>query len=195
MIHNVEQLIMQVEEGSLYETITYIGRFQGMEAFNVDTNGNDSYYAMHLFADKNTLYYSDASLTLDDIQRDVDNYQPLVDDFRAYEYDAFPFEEDELKRWIDDKVKEGVEYGKKAYEEWFDSDVIVEDVPERFLNYIINGEDDDLQEQDIRLIKRWMNDNDVQSVNPDFNKRDEFNASPAFGKPCTTVQCVIIKKG
>lgn len=214
MIHNVEQFIMQVEDGKLYEKITKVENFHGMEAFNVRTNGNDSFYALHLFAYKNTLYYSDASLTKNDIQRDENNYKPLVDDFHIYEYDDFPFEEDDFIRWIDERVSKGVEQGRQAYNDWLEDkkeneeeddddddddddqeEVIVEDIPEWSLNYINYGEDDDLQEEDIRLIKRWMDDNDVQSVNPDFNKRDEYNPNPAFGKPCTTVQCVIIKKG
>ena len=118
VVSNSDEFKEYVED-ELYDTLTYIGEWQGKDAYNADTNGNDVYYAMHIFAIEDGVYYADASLTEDDIERDgEENCMPEVDDFHLYRFSEYPVDMKEFKKWIDRRIDRGIEEGIEAWDNY-----------------------------------------------------------------------------
>jgi hypothetical protein len=63
---------------------------------------------LYLEAEDDALYYTDASLTQDDIDRNGDDAMPEPDYFHFYKYEEYPFNLSEFKSWLKQKVKQGI---------------------------------------------------------------------------------------
>ena len=79
----------------------------GKDFYLVDTNGNNVYYQLYIFADRHTVYWGDATLTKDDLIRDGNDASPEWDEY-MYKYDDFSFELNDFKKWLKEKVQQGV---------------------------------------------------------------------------------------
>lgn len=71
----------------------------------------------------------------------------------------------------------------------------VERIPSWALCAIINDDRTGLEDEDIEILDKWLNENRYDLVCPP-NDEDEgyFTHYPAFGLPCDVYDCVCIKR-
>ena len=114
-VSSKDEFKMYVED-ELYDDLKYIGDWEGFDAYNADTNGNDHLYNLHVFVDDKYVRYADESYS--DMYYDKgDDWELEVDDFRLYPCFEFPFSKKEFKEWLDKRVDNGLEEGQKALNE------------------------------------------------------------------------------
>lgn len=211
-------------EENLYDTLGYIGQWEGMDAYNADTNGNDVYYAMHIFVNDKGVYYSDASLTEDDIERDgEENCMPEVDDFYNYRFSEFPVDMKAFKKWLDRRIERGIDDGIEAFDNYNKGkdaedpsdafqkqldelpigqsikgangkDIFKLEIPDWALPYLVNGDSSGLDDDDIEMIDDWYKRNNVEYVET-TDETNEFTAYPEFGEACATTVCYVGIRG
>jgi hypothetical protein len=70
LINNWNEFYEEVQNGELYDNLIYQDDYRGKNFYVCNTNGNDLYYQLYLFVDETTVYWGDAILTEDDIERD-----------------------------------------------------------------------------------------------------------------------------
>lgn len=206
-IEDKEQFLQEVQIGELSQEITHIGKYQNNEAFAVDTNGNDHLYALYLELQEDALYYTDGSLTQDDIDRDGENAMPQPDYYHFYKYKNFPFGLVEFKSWLKQMVKEGVTQGLKVWEnkdnlqnlsvgecKEIDGELVCKlQIPDYALPFFVNGDNSNLQEGEEQELKHWWNSNKIINVST-TDKHNQFNSNPEFGLPCATTECLVTKR-
>ncbi len=186
----------------MYDDIKYVGPWEGFDAYAADTNGNDCWYAMHVFADDKGVYYADAFLTYDDVERDGDDAVPEVDDGRLLLYKEYPFDGREFEMWLCDKVDDGIEEGIENSKsdldkmqvgdsmEWNGKTIFKLDIPDWALCYLVNGDSTGLEGDEIKMVDEWYRKNNVEIVDP-TEESDDFNRYPEFGLPCATTVCLV----
>lgn len=202
MIENREDFNNAVE-GQLFESLEFIGDYAGKDYYSVDTNGNDDVYSLKIFADDNAVYYGQAVITEDDLDRNGYNASPEWDEY-MYKYDSYPFSLNEFENWINKTVKSGVNEGRdvlKNYDPFINLPVnqYVEEggellwklnIPDYALSYLVDGDDSGLQDEELKEIDEWESRMNVYRIDP-TNEKDEFNINPAFGKPCSITVCKV----
>ena len=100
-------------EDELYDELDSLGEWQGFDAYNADTNGNDHLYQLLVFADDEYVRYADESYS-DAYYELGDDWELEVDDSRLYPYSKYPFSKKEFKEWLNKMVDDGIEAGRKA---------------------------------------------------------------------------------
>ena len=66
----------------------------------------------------------------------------------------------------------------------------IEKIPTWALNWLINGDDSELSEADMKDINTWLADNLCLLVCPPHEGDSPyFSREPAFGLPCDVVDC------
>lgn len=64
----------------------------------------------------------------------------------------------------------------------------IEQIPTWALGYIINGDASALTEEELKMVDRWLKQSGYEIISPtDCN--ESFSKYPAFGLPCTVVEC------
>lgn len=206
MINNREEFKEVVESYEFSDDLKYVGEWQGYDAYIADTNGNDHLYRMEIYVDENGVLYNDGSLTKDDIERDKQNLEIELDQYK-YPYSEFPFELNKFKNWLNKRIDKGIDEGNKnlsnyendklndlevgmGYVEKDDKLIFKMNIPDWAISYLVNGDASGFEEGQEEEVKEWETYNKVESVNP-TDEHDEFNVSPQFGDPCATTVCYV----
>ena len=168
LINNWNEFYEEVQNGELYDNLTYQDDHQGKNFYVCNTNGNDLYYQLYLFVDETTVYWGDAILTEDDVERDGQNASPEWDEY-MYKYSDFPIDVKKLNNWVQNKIKKGIDDGwnviknydpfknlpVNSYVEWEGEKLWKMNIPDYALPYLINSDDSGLEEEDIETILKW----------------------------------------
>lgn len=203
LINNWNEFYEEVQNGELYDNLIYQDDYQGKNFYICNTNGNDLYYQLYLFVDETTVYWGDAILTEDDIERDGQNASPEWDEY-MYKYSDFPIDVKKLNNWIQNKIKKGIDDGwnviknydpfknlpVNSYVEWEGEKLWKMNIPDYALPYLINSDDSGLEEEDIETILKWEQKFNIKRIEP-TDETNEFDVNPAFGKPCATTLCKV----
>ena len=201
LINNWNEFYEEVQNGELYDNLIYQDDYQGKNFYICNTNGNDLYYQLYLFVDETTVYWGDAILTEDDIERDVQNASPEWDEY-MYKYSDFPIDVKKLNNWVQNKIKKGIDDGwnviknydpfknlpVNSYVEWEGEKLWKMSIPDYALPYLINSDDSGLEEEDIETILKWEQKFNIKRIEP-TDETNEFDVNPAFGEPCATTLC------
>ena len=201
LINNWNEFYEEVQNGELYDNLTYQDDHQGKNFYVCNTNGNDLYYQLYLFVDETTVYWGDAILTEDDIERDGQNASPEWDEY-MYKYSDFPIDVKKLNNWVQNKIKKGIDDGwnviknydpfknlpVNSYVEWEGEKLWKMSIPDYALPYLINSDDSGLEEEDIETILKWEQKFNIKRIEP-TDETNEFDVNPAFGEPCATTLC------
>jgi len=204
---------------SLYDKLSYIGVWEGMDAYNADTNGNDHLYQCHIFVTDERVLYADESYS--DMYYDKgDDWELEVDDFHLYPAFKFPFSKQEFVEWLDKRVDDGLEEGRKAQDEKNgvktaddekgNADELEElkvgmgyvtlsngdkvskcYIPDWSLSYLVNGDESGLEDEDKKLVDDWWKRNGIILVNPIDGTEEEFVAHPEFGGGSKCMVCYV----
>ena len=203
LINDYDEFYDEVQNGELYDDLTYVSDYQGKNYYLCNTNGNDAYYQLYIFTDDKTVYWGDAIITEDDFEKDGENASPEWDEY-MYKYADFPIAIDELKKWIEMKIKKGVDEGWKvitdydpfknlsvnSYVEWEGQKIWKLNIPDYALVFLINGDDSALEDDEIEMIMKWQQKYNVKRIEP-TDITNEFDVNPAFGEPCATTLCKV----
>ena len=203
LINNWNEFYEEVQNGELYDNLTYQDDYQGKNFYVCNTNGNDLYYQLYLFVDETTVYWGDAILTEDDIERDGQNASPEWDEY-MYKYSDFPIDVKKLNNWIQNKIKKGIDDGwnviknydpfknlpVNSYVEWEGEKLWKMNIPDYALPFLINGDDSGLEDDEKEMIMKWEQKFRVKRIEP-TDETNEFDVNPAFGEPCATTVCKV----
>lgn len=66
------------------------------------------------------------------------------------------------------------------------------EIPTWSLCYIINGDAEGLESDEIEMIDNFLKVNKVGIVSPDSDFEEYFSWRPFFGEPCEVVDCDVI---
>lgn len=203
LINNADEFYDFVKNGELYDNLTYNNKYHEKQFYEADTYGNDSYYQLYIFTDDKTVYWGEAVLTEDIIEREGENYFPQWDEY-MYKYSNFPIDVNEFKNWLNKKIKDGINEGWKlitnydpfenlpinSYIEWEGEKIWKFNIPDYALIFLINGDSSALDEDEIKMIKEWERKFKVKRIEP-TNETNDFDINPAFGEPCATTLCKV----
>ena len=203
LINNWNEFYEEVQNGELYDNLIYQDDYQGKNFYVCNTNGNDLYYQLYLFVDETTVYWGDAILTEDDIERDGQNASPEWDEY-MYKYSDFPIDVKKLNNWVQNKIKKGIDEGwnviknydpfknlpVNSYVEWEGEKLWKMNIPDYALPLLINNDDSGLEQEDIETILKWEQKFNIKRIEP-TDETNEFDVNPAFGEPCATTLCKV----
>ena len=204
-------------EDELYDDLDSLGEWQGFDAYNADTNGNDNLYQLHVFADDEYVRYADETYS-DLYYEQGDDWELEIDDFHLYPYSKFPFSKKEFKAWLDSRIDNGIEEGQKAlnlhnqpkgeekddfqkqldelevgmgYVEGPNNTMIFKCyVPDWSLSYLVNGDSSGLDDDEMKMVDDWYKKNKVEIVNP-TDEQEEFTTDTEFGDACACTVCFV----
>lgn len=207
LINSWHELSEQANWGELDELLIPQDSYMGKDFYIANTNGNDVYYQLYIFADKNTVYWGEAILTQDDLIRDGNDANPEWDEY-MYKYKDFSFELNDFKKWLKEKIQQGISQGHRVYNsfdvfeilkpgqcELFDNNKLIwkMNIPDYALSYLVNGDASGLEDGEQEELDDWYKQMRVISIEP-TNKHNEFDNNPEFGLPCATTECKVITK-
>jgi hypothetical protein len=192
LINNFDEFYEDVKDGDLCEFLFFSSAYHGKDLYFADTNGNDDKYSLYIFADEDAIYWGEAILTVDDLERNGENAMPEWDEY-MYKYKTFPVDKDELIKFIKEKVKNGVQEGSDALNN-FESNYLELDIPTYALTYLIYGDSSALENDEIKMIDKWYKDLKVTHIEV-TDRENEFDTDPAFGEPCATTECKVYTQG
>jgi hypothetical protein len=200
-------------EEELYDDLDSLGEWQGFDAYNADTNGNDHLYQLHVFADDEYVRYTDESYS-DAYYEQGDDWELEVDDSRMYPYSKYPFSKKEVKEWLAKSIDDGIEAGQKALnekpEEKDDFEKQLDElevgmgyvdgpnntmifkcnIPNWSLPYLVNGDSSGLEDDEVKMVDDWHKKNNVEIVNP-TDEQDGFTTDTEFGDACDCTVCFV----
>lgn len=203
LINNWDEFYEEVQNGELYDNLIYQDDYKGKNFYVCNTNGNDLYYQLYLFVDETTVYWGDAILTEDDVERDGQNASPEWDEY-MYKYSDFPIDVKKLNNWVQNKIKKGIDDGwnviknydpfknlpVNSYVEWEGEKLWKMNIPDYALPLLINNDDSGLEEEDIETILKWKQKFNIKRIEP-TDETNDFDVNPAFGEPCATTLCKV----
>ena len=76
--------------------------------------------------------------------------------------------------------------------------IVIESVPQWAVNYIVNGDISDLEQEDIEIVNQYLQglaDEGFRLTSPIEGSENEFCAYPEFGKACATVDFQAVDSG
>lgn len=200
-------------EEELYDKLDSLGEWQGFDAYNADTNGNDQLYQLHVFADDEYVRYTDESYS-DAYYEQGDGWELEVDDFRLYPYSKYPFSKKEFKEWLAKRIDDGIEAGQKALNEKSDEKDDFEkqldelevgmgyvdgqnntmifkcNIPNWSLPYLVNDDSSGLEDDEVKMVDDWRTKNNIEIVNP-TDEKDGFTTNTEFGDACDCTVCFV----
>lgn len=107
----------EVENGILSQYLQNIGEKGNQDLYLANTNGNDSLYRLIFYVQDSGIYYSQAEVNEDLLQRQGMQFE-IEEDGYVYPYSKYPANEKELIDFIQDKIKKGIENSQNIFYEY-----------------------------------------------------------------------------
>ena len=115
----------EVENGILSQYLQNIGKQGNQDLYLANTNGNDSLYRLIFYVQDSGIYYSEAEINEDLLQRQGMQFE-IEEDGYVYPYSKYPANEKKLIDFIQDKIINGIESSRNIFNEY--KDKLLQDV-------------------------------------------------------------------
>lgn len=108
----------EASNNSLSQYLQHIGKQGNQDLYLADTNGNDSLYRLIFYVQDSGIYYSQADVNEDLLQRQGVSEFEIEEDGHVYLYNKYPASERELIDFIKQKIKTGIENSRNILNEY-----------------------------------------------------------------------------
>ena len=123
-------------------------------------------------------------------------------------YSKYPFDTDVFEKWLAEKAKKNIEAGMKVVcdndtfklynltygecAEMSDGEKVWKmEIPTWALCYLVNGDTDGLDDEEIEMVDDWCSRNNVEMVDPISDGSTSFSPHPEFGDACDVKECFV----